>query len=74
MKSERLNWIWFQPELPKEGTLVQAHGHGADEGFDPGCGLVVGGPESSSHVFVIEDLHFEREILFELRLWKILHF
>lgn len=47
-------------------TLVKSHGHSADEGFDSSGGLIVGGSESSSDIFVVEDLNFEGEILLEL--------
>lgn len=41
--------------------------HGADEGFNARCGLVVGCPEAAAHVLVVEDLNFEGEILLKLR-------
>jgi hypothetical protein len=47
-------------------SLIESHGHGADEGLDPRGGLIIGGPESPAHVLIVEDLHFEGEVLLEL--------
>ena len=55
-----------QVKLDLVPALVQPHGHSTDEGLDPGGRLVVGGPEASPYVFVVEDLHFEGEVFFEL--------
>ena len=55
-----------QVELDLVPAFVEAHGHGADEGFDSGGGLVVGGSEPSADVFVVEYLHFEGEILLQV--------
>ena len=55
-----------QVELNLVPALVQPHWHCADEGLDPGRRLVVRRPESPSHVLIVEDLHFEGEIFFEL--------
>jgi len=53
-----------QVELDLVPALVQPHGHRTDKGLDPGSGLVVGSSESPSHVFVVQDLHFEGEVFF----------
>ena len=55
-----------QVELDLVPTLVETHGHGADERLDSGGALVVGGSESTSDVLVVEHLHFEGEVLLEL--------
>ena len=55
-----------QVELDLVPPFVQTHRHSADERFDSGSRLVVRGSESSSHVFIVQDLHFEGEIFFEL--------
>lgn len=55
-----------QVELDLIPALVQPHGHRTDKGLYSGGGLVVGGPEPPPDVLVVEHLHFEREILFEL--------
>ena len=52
-----------QVELDLVPAFVQTHGHGADEWFDSGCGLVVGGSESPPHILVVQHLHFESEVL-----------
>ena len=53
-------------ELYLVPALVQSHGHGADEGLDPGGALVVGGPEPASYVLVVQDLHLEGEVLLQV--------
>ena len=53
-------------ELNLIPALIQPHGHCADEGLHPGGGLVVAGPESPPDVLVVEDLHFEGEVLLEI--------
>ena len=53
-------------ELNLIPTLVQSHGHGADEGLDTGGGLVVTGSKSATHVLVIKDLHLEGKVLLQL--------
>ena len=53
-------------ELDLVPSLIESHGHGADEGFDSGGGLVIGGSESPADIFIVEDLHFEGEVLLEL--------
>lgn len=55
-----------QIELNLIPSLIQPHRHGADEGFHTGGGLVVGRPEPSPNVFVIQDLNLEGEVLLEL--------
>ena len=55
-----------QVELDLVPALVQAHWHGADEGLHTSRRLVVRSAESASNVLVIENLHFESEVLFQL--------
>ena len=55
-----------QVELNLVPSLVESHGHGTDEGFDPGSRLVVGGSESTPHALVVEDLDLEREVLLQV--------
>ena len=43
-------------------SLIQSHGHGANEGLHTGSRLVVGGSESTTHVLVVKHLHLEGEI------------
>ena len=40
-------------ELDLIPALIEPHGHGADEGFDSGGGLIVGSPEAPSYVFIV---------------------
>ena len=47
-------------------TFVQSHWHCADEGLHPRCRLIVRCSEPSPYVLIVQDLHFEGEILFEL--------
>ena len=42
-----------QVELNLIPTVVQSHGHGADEGLDARRRLVVRGPEAASDIFII---------------------
>ena len=53
-------------ELNLVPAFVESHGHGTDERLNTGSGLIVGGAESSADVLVIEHLHFESEVFFEL--------
>jgi len=55
-----------QVELNLIPAFIESHGHCADERLHTGCALVVGGTESPAHVLVIEHLHFESEVFFEL--------
>ena len=55
-------------ELDLVPALVQPHGHRADEGLHTGRALVVGSSESSADVLVVQHLHFEREVFFQLNL------
>merc|ERR1719336_976073 len=55
-----------QVELNLVPPVVQTHRHRADEGFHPGCGLVVGSSESSSDILVVKDLYFESEVLLQV--------
>ena len=56
-----------QVELDLIPAFVQTHGHCADEGFHSGRALVVRSSEATSHVLVIQHLHFEGEVLLELK-------
>jgi len=53
-------------ELDLIPAFVEAHGHGADEGLDTSRALVVGGAEASAHALVIENGHFEGEVLLQV--------
>ena len=55
-----------QIELNLIPPLIQSHGHSTDKGLDSGSALVVGGPEPTTHVFVIEHLNLKGKIFFEL--------
>ena len=55
-----------QVKLDLITALVKSHGHGADEGLDTGCGLIVRSSESTAHVLVIQHLHLEGEIFLQL--------
>jgi len=55
-----------QIELNLIPAFIQTHGHRTDERLDAGRGLVVGRAESTADVLVIEHLHLESEILFEI--------
>mmetsp|Transcript_28691 Transcript_28691/g.83113 ORF Transcript_28691/g.83113 Transcript_28691/m.83113 type:complete len:269 (-) Transcript_28691:399-1205(-) len=52
-----------QIELDLVPTLVQPHGHGADEGLDARRRLVVGGTEPTPDVLIVQYLNLEREVL-----------
>ena len=55
-----------QVKLDLVPSLVESHGHGADEGLYTGGTLVVRSSESSAHALVVKDLHFEGEIFLQL--------
>ena len=55
-----------QVELNLIPALIKSHGHCANEWLDSGSGLIVGGSESTSNALVIEDLHFESEVLLQV--------
>ena len=55
-----------QVELNLIPAFIESHGHGTDEGLDSGCGLVVGGSEPTSNTLVVQDLHFEGEVLLQV--------
>jgi hypothetical protein len=55
-----------QVELNLIPSFIESHGHGADEGLDTCCALVVRGSESPAHVLVIENLDFEGEVFLQL--------
>jgi hypothetical protein len=61
-------------ELNLIPSLIESHRHGTDEGLDSSGRLVVGCSEPSPDVFIIENLHFEGEVFFELLLWLGVHF
>lgn len=52
-----------QVELYLVPSLIQPHGHSADEWLHPRCALEIARSEPTSHILVVQDLHFEREIL-----------
>ena len=55
-----------QVELNLIPALIKSHWHCANEWLDSGSGLIVGGSESTSNALVIEDLHFESEVLLQV--------
>jgi len=55
-----------QVKLDLIPALIEPHGHGTNERFDPGRGLIVGLPETSPHVFIIEHLNLEGEVFLQV--------
>ena len=55
-----------QVELNLIPTFIKSHGHGANEWLNTGGALIVGGAETSTDILVVEDLHFEGEVLLQL--------
>jgi len=55
-----------QVELDLVPALVQTHRHRADERLHSGRRLVVRRTESASNVLIVQNLHLESEVLFEL--------
>eukprot|EP00405_Crypthecodinium_cohnii_P062678 CAMPEP_0195008026 /NCGR_PEP_ID=MMETSP0326_2-20130528/8132_1 /TAXON_ID=2866 ORGANISM="Crypthecodinium cohnii, Strain Seligo" /NCGR_SAMPLE_ID=MMETSP0326_2 /ASSEMBLY_ACC=CAM_ASM_000348 /LENGTH=187 /DNA_ID=CAMNT_0040015671 /DNA_START=36 /DNA_END=595 /DNA_ORIENTATION=+ len=55
-----------QVELNLVPTLIQTHGHGTDERFNPSGALVVGRSEASTHIFVVKDCDLESEVLLQI--------
>jgi len=55
-----------QVELNLIPSLVESHGHRADEGLNSSRGLVVRGSESTTHLLVVENLDFEGEVLLQV--------
>jgi len=55
-----------QVELDLVPSLVQSHGHRADEWLDSGGRLVVGGSESPPDALVVEHLDLEGEVLLQV--------
>jgi len=47
-------------------SFVESHGHRANEGFHTRGRLVVARSKPPSHVLIIEHLHFESEIFFQI--------
>ena len=57
--------IW-KIELNLIPSFVKSHGHGAYKRLHTSCALIIWCTESSTNVFIVEDLYFKREILLEL--------
>ena len=55
-----------QVELNLIPPLVESHGHRANEWLHSGGALVIRCSESSSHILVIEHLHFKSEVFLQL--------
>ena len=55
-----------QVELNLIPSFIESHRHGTDEWLYTGGRLVVGSSESTSHLLVIQDLHLESEVLFQV--------
>ena len=53
-------------ELDLVPALVEAHGHGTNEGLDASCGLVVGSTEAPCHALVVKHLDLKAEVLVEI--------
>ena len=47
-------------------ALVQSHGHGADERLHPCSALVVRSPKTPPNILIVQDLHFEGKIFFQV--------
>ena len=55
-----------QVKLDLIPSLIESHGHRANEWLHSGCALVVGGTESAADTLIIEYLDLEREVLLQL--------
>ena len=55
-----------QIKLDLVPSLVQPHRHRADKRLHPSRALIVARPEPSSYALVIQNLHFESEVLLQL--------
>jgi len=55
-----------QVELDLVPSIVQPHGHGADEGLDSGCALVVAGTESPPYILVIKNHNLKGKVLLQI--------
>lgn len=55
-----------QVELNLIPSLVESHGHGANERLHTGGRLIVGGSETTANVLVVKHLHLESEIFLQL--------
>ena len=55
-----------QVELDLVPSFIESHGHSTDERLHSGGRLIVGGSESSSDIFIIENLHFESKVFLQL--------
>ena len=55
-----------QVELNLVPPLVQAHGHGTNEGLHPRRGLIIRSPKSTADVLVVEYLNLETEVLLQV--------
>lgn len=47
-------------------TIVESHRHGTNKGLYTRCTLVVGRTEPSSHILIVQDLHFKGKVLFQV--------
>jgi len=55
-----------QIELNLIPSFIQSHGHCTDERLDARCTLIIGSPEPSPDVLVVENLNFKGEILLQV--------
>lgn len=55
-----------QIELNLIPSFVKSHRHGANERFYPGSALVVRSAEPPPNVFIVQYLHLEREVFFQV--------
>lgn len=55
-----------QVELNLVPAFIESHGHGTDKWLDSGRWLIIRSSESSTHILVIEHLHFEGVILLQV--------
>ena len=70
VKSDKLNWIWFQPEITTLCTLIQSHWHGANKWLNSGCRLIIRSSESPSDIFIIKNLYLKCEVFFQLKCYQ----
>ena len=55
-----------QVELNLIPAFIETHGHSTNERFYSCCTLVVTGSEASSHILIIEYLHFKGKVFLQL--------